>query len=140
MTTENDFDFGFSFEDEEIVSKPIVATPAPTVSNDQLLALQEKIDSLLDAQEQSLQNAYVTALEEKHKAKLKELLQLHVTETDSMLGKHILDNFETEVANFTRVLPRDYANVLSIREKATSAGIDPDSETVWQEILEVTNG
>jgi glutamate synthase (NADPH/NADH) large chain len=73
-------------------------------------------------------------------ARLKELLQLHVTETDSMLGKHILDNFETEAANFTRVLPRDYANVLSIREKATSAGIDPDSETVWQEILEVTNG
>jgi hypothetical protein len=76
MTTENDFDFGFSFEDEEIVSKPVVATPTPTVSNDQLLALQEKIDSLLDAQEQSLQNAYVTALEEKHKAKLKELESL----------------------------------------------------------------
>jgi glutamate synthase (NADPH/NADH) large chain len=79
-------------------------------------------------------------LAENDRAKLKELLQLHVTETDSMLGKHILDNFETEAANFTRVLPRDYANVLSIREKATSAGIDPDSETVWQEILEVTNG
>lgn len=71
MSTENDFDFGFSFEDEEPIVKSTAATTAP--SNDQLLALQEKIDSLLDAQEQTLQNAYVTALEEKHKAKLKEL-------------------------------------------------------------------
>ena len=71
MTIENDFDFGFSFEDEEAVTKPVVTTVAP--NNDQLLALQSKIDSLLDAQEQTLQNAYVTALEEKHKAKIKEL-------------------------------------------------------------------
>ena len=79
-------------------------------------------------------------LAEEDVSRLQELLRLHVAETESMLGKHILDNFESEVANFTRVLPRDYANVLSIRAKATSAGIDPDSETVWKEILEVTNG
>ena len=71
MTIENDFDFGFSFEDEEAATKPVVTAVAP--NNDQLLALQSKIDSLLDAQEQTLQNAYVTALEEKHKAKIKEL-------------------------------------------------------------------
>ena len=70
MTTENDFDFGFSFEDDEFASKP----SAPTATNnDQLLALQAKIDSLLDAQEQTLQSAIVKAVEEKHKAKLKEL-------------------------------------------------------------------
>ncbi|MEY4639850.1 MAG: hypothetical protein RLY13_848 [Actinomycetota bacterium] len=79
-------------------------------------------------------------LADEDQTRLRELLQLHVAETDSMLGKHILENFSTEVANFTRVLPRDYANVLSIRAKASSAGIDPDSETVWKEILEVTNG
>lgn len=71
MSTENDFDFGFSFEYEEPVVKSVAAPPA--ANNDQLLALQAKIDSLMDAQEKSLQNAYVTALEEKHKAKLKEL-------------------------------------------------------------------
>jgi len=69
---DNEFDFGFSFEDEEAVVKT-VAPAAPTANNDQLLALQAKIDTLLDAQEQTLQNAYVAALEEKHKAKLKEL-------------------------------------------------------------------
>lgn len=70
MTT-NDYDFGFSFEDEEAAASP-APTPAST-NNDQLLALQNKIDSLLDAQEKSLQGAYVTAMEEKHRAKLKEV-------------------------------------------------------------------
>jgi len=68
---DNEFDFGFSFEEEEPV---IQKTAAPTTaSNDQLRALQEKIDTLLDAQEQTLQSALVKAMEEKHKAKLKEL-------------------------------------------------------------------
>jgi len=71
MPTENDFDFGFSFEDEEPVVK--AAPQQPAANNDQLMVLQAKIDSLLDSQEQLLQNAYITALEEKHKSKLKEL-------------------------------------------------------------------
>lgn len=74
MTIENDFDFGFSFENEEPIVKP--AAPVQTANNDQLLALQAKIDSLLDAQEQTLQSALVKAMEEKHKAKLKELESL----------------------------------------------------------------
>lgn len=65
----DDYDFGFSFEDEEIV----VPKATPAANNDQLAALQAKIDSLLDAQEKTLENAYVTALEEKYKAKLKEV-------------------------------------------------------------------
>jgi glutamate synthase (NADPH/NADH) large chain len=73
-------------------------------------------------------------------AQLKKLLEKHVAETDSQVAKNILGNFETEVANFTRVLPRDYASVMSIRAKATANGMDPDSEAVWKEILEVTNG
>ena len=71
MSTENDFDFGFSFEDEETLIKP--APLAPVANNDQLLLLQTKIDSLMDAQEKSLQSAYISALEEKHKARMKEL-------------------------------------------------------------------
>jgi hypothetical protein len=61
----NDYDFGFTFEDEEIV----LSSPPPAANTDQLLALQAKLDSLLDSQEQLL----VTALEEKYKAKLKEV-------------------------------------------------------------------
>jgi hypothetical protein len=69
MAIDNDFDFGFSFEAEE----PIIKPTAPVVNNDQLLVLQTKIDSLLDSQEQALQSALVAAMEEKHKAKIKEL-------------------------------------------------------------------
>lgn len=69
---DNEFDFGFSFEDET-EQLTITTNSQPTLSNDQLATLQAKIDSLLDAQEQGLQNAYVQALEEKHKAKMKEL-------------------------------------------------------------------
>lgn len=72
MPTDNDFDFGFSFENEE----PVVKSTTQTANNDQLLALQAKIESLLDSQEQTLQSALVTAMEEKHKAKLKELESL----------------------------------------------------------------
>jgi len=69
---DNEFDFGFSFEDEESATRTTTTTQS-TANNDQLLALQAKIDTLLDAQEQTLQTAFVAALEEKHKAKMKEV-------------------------------------------------------------------
>lgn len=72
MSTDNDFDFGFSFEDDE----PLIKSSTSTANNDQLLTLQAKIESLLDSQEQTLQSALVTAIEEKHKSKLKELENL----------------------------------------------------------------
>ena len=64
----------------------------------------------------------------------------HLAETGSAVAERILANFEAELAHFVRVLPRDYAAVLSIREKAVAEGIDPDGEVVWEQILEVTRG
>jgi glutamate synthase (NADPH/NADH) large chain len=72
--------------------------------------------------------------------RLRELLESHVAETDSNLAKQLLANFDSEVANFTRVLPRDFANVVAIRERALTDGVDPDSDEIWKQILEVTNG
>jgi len=72
--------------------------------------------------------------------RLRELLEAHVAETDSSLAKQLLANFDSEVANFTRVLPRDFANVVAIRERALNDGVDPDSDEIWKQILEVTNG
>ncbi|MEY4743969.1 MAG: hypothetical protein RIR34_1308, partial [Actinomycetota bacterium] len=63
-----------------------------------------------------------------------------VAETGSAVAMRILDNFAAEVEHFVRVLPRDYASVLSIREKAVANGVDPDSSEVWEQILEVTRG
>ncbi|WP_314454081.1 glutamate synthase large subunit [uncultured Microbacterium sp.] len=71
---------------------------------------------------------------------LRDLLAKHVAETDSTLGRRLLDDFETEVDNFVRVLPRDYAAVLQTRQEAMSEGLDPDGDVVWKRILEVTGG
>lgn len=71
---------------------------------------------------------------------LRNLLENHKNATGSMLASRLLSNFEESASQFTKVLPTDYANVLEIRARATSNGIDPDSETVWAEILEATNG
>ncbi|MGX1694833.1 glutamate synthase large subunit [Microbacterium keratanolyticum] len=71
---------------------------------------------------------------------LRDLLEQHVSETGSELARRILGDFDTEVANFTRILPRDYAAVLRTRAEAEADGLDPDGDIVWNRILEVTRG
>jgi prenyltransferase beta subunit len=58
----NDYDFGFTFADEE-ETRPKAAVP-----NTELKALEEKVDTLLNSQ--------TSLLEEKYKAKLKEVENL----------------------------------------------------------------
>jgi hypothetical protein len=65
----DDYDFGFSFADEEFSTTQVVTES----SNEEITELKEKLDALLSAQEQSLNSAMVTAIEEKYKAKLKEV-------------------------------------------------------------------
>ena len=82
----------------------------------------------------------LTGLDADDAQKLKELLSEHVQHTDSPLGQALLGNFEAELANFVRVLPRDYARVMEIQRNASAEGIDLDGEEVWTQILEVTGG
>jgi glutamate synthase (NADPH/NADH) large chain len=79
-------------------------------------------------------------LEAADEVKLRELLEQHVALTGSPLGKELVTNFATEVSNFMRVLPRDYARVMEIQRNANVEGIDLDGEEVWTQILEVTGG
>lgn len=69
ITPTEDYDFGFSFEDNEVIPSTSSATP----NNEEISELKEKLDALLSAQEQTLNSAMVTAIEEKYKAKLKEV-------------------------------------------------------------------
>ena len=71
---------------------------------------------------------------------LRELIELHQTETKSRIGEWILENFDSELENFSVVMPTDYASVREILEDAEQAGMDPDSSEVWGKILEATNG
>jgi glutamate synthase (NADPH/NADH) large chain len=69
------------------------------------------------------------------------LLIRHELETGSKLAARLLADFEATVSDFTKVLPRDYANVKKIQAAATLNGEDLAGSAVWQRILEVsTNG
>ncbi|KJL35775.1 MAG: glutamate synthase large subunit [Microbacterium sp.] len=71
---------------------------------------------------------------------LKDLLERHVAETESVLAASLLERFDEEIGNFVRVVPRDYAAVLQTRQEALAQGLDPDGDVVWNRILEVTGG
>ncbi|GAA1444613.1 glutamate synthase large subunit [Leifsonia poae] len=71
---------------------------------------------------------------------VRDLLERHVAETDSALAAELLSNFDETVAKFVKVLPRDYAAVLQMRQTAVDEGLDPDGDIVWNRILEVTGG
>ncbi|WP_439593268.1 glutamate synthase large subunit [Microbacterium sp.] len=71
---------------------------------------------------------------------LRDLLTQHAKETDSALAASLLADFDSEIDNFVRVLPRDYAAVLQTRQNAVAEGLDPDGDVVWNRILEVTGG
>ena len=75
-----------------------------------------------------------------YRRQLFDLLEQHVAETDSTLAAALLADFEAELENFVRVMPRDYAAVLETRQNAVAEGLDPDGDVVWNRILEVTGG
>ena len=71
---------------------------------------------------------------------LRDLLEQHVAATESAFGADLLERFDDVVADFTKVLPRDYATVTDIRREALESGLDPDDHDTWQKILEATHG
>ncbi|MGX5680420.1 glutamate synthase large subunit [Schumannella luteola] len=71
---------------------------------------------------------------------LRDLLQRHVDETESVVAARMLENLEETAQRFTKVLPRDYAAVMETRQTAIDEGLDPDGEIVWGRIMEVTGG
>ncbi|MFV0320465.1 MAG: glutamate synthase large subunit [Microbacterium sp.] len=73
-------------------------------------------------------------------AMLRDLLEQHTVRTGSRRARDILDDFESEIDRFVRIVPRDYAAVLQTRQAAIAEGLDPDGDVVWTRILEVTGG
>lgn len=71
---------------------------------------------------------------------LRSLLEEHEEKTGSPLASDLLDDFDAAAAEFVKVVPRDYVLVLKAREDALAEGLDPDSDVVWNRILEVTGG
>jgi glutamate synthase (NADPH/NADH) large chain len=71
---------------------------------------------------------------------LTDLLERHFAETGSAVARNLLSDLPASLAEFTKVVPRDYAAVLETRQLALDEGLDPDSDVVWSRILEVTGG
>ncbi|MDH6532966.1 glutamate synthase (NADPH/NADH) large chain [Aurantimicrobium minutum] len=71
---------------------------------------------------------------------LKDVLENHLSETGSPRAAELLAGFSQTVGEFVKVVPRDYAAVLEVRQEAEAAGIDPDGDATWQKIMEVTGG
>ena len=73
-------------------------------------------------------------------SELRELISRHALETDSHIARRILESWETELANFSLVMPSDYASVMQILHESKDSGLDPDGPEIWERILEATNG
>ena len=73
-------------------------------------------------------------------AGLKAIVETHAAETGSAFAASLLVNWPATAERFTAIVPRDFQQVTIIRNTASAAGIDPDGEEVWAQIMEVTGG
>ncbi|MGH8939377.1 MAG: hypothetical protein ACRDV2_08495, partial [Actinomycetes bacterium] len=60
--------------------------------------------------------------------------------TRSAVGAALLDDWRTASRRFTKVMPRDYKNVLLARAGALEAGFDHDSPETLTAIMEASRG
>jgi glutamate synthase (NADPH) large chain len=71
------------------------------------------------------------------------LVARHLEETGSAVAASLLDGDALTgeaLSRFTALVPRDYARVTALRERATAEGNDPDGADVWQQIMEAVRG
>ena len=61
---------------------------------------------------------------------LRRILQDFVKETDSARGKKILENFESYIPSFKKIVPKDYQKMLSIISKYEEQGIPHEDALV----------
>lgn len=82
----------------------------------------------------------ICGLDDEETAHVVELLQRHVELTQSEVARKLLAYLPSSMARFTRIEPKQYASVREIVARSEAAGLSPDDASVWQEILEVSNG
>ncbi len=72
-------------------------------------------------------NMEMVALEKMEKlgeiADVKKMIENHVEYTRSSLGSSVLDNWDSNVSKFVKVIPKDYQRMLEAIERATQAGL-----------------
>ncbi|MDQ1290200.1 MAG: glutamate synthase large chain, partial [Actinomycetota bacterium] len=77
-------------------------------------------------------------INDEESAELYELVTRHRAVTESAVAWRLLQDWRGARARFTKVLPRSYAQVISVRREAEREGLDLDSDEVWARIMEAT--
>ena len=77
-------------------------------------------------------------LEESDREMLTQLVENHAAYTDSDRAQELLDNWEAEIENFTRVMPDAYAEVIEDRERDDVRNELPESATLEAGELQTT--
>jgi glutamate synthase (NADPH/NADH) large chain len=57
--------------------------------------------------------------------RLQAVVRRHAEETESEVALRLLADWDTAIARFTKVMPRDYKRVLLLSERASEQGLDP---------------
>jgi glutamate synthase (ferredoxin) len=68
---------------------------------------------------------------------LKDILKDYVKETDSVLGREILGNYESWIPCFKKVVPNDYQKMLTAISKFEEQGISHEN-AVFEAFEEIT--
>ena len=80
----------------------------------------------------------MTEVGERHDVELlKSLIQKHVAETGSELGKRILDDFDAYLIHFKKIIPNDYQRMLTEISRAEERGLHHD-EAVLEAFKKIT--
>lgn len=70
----------------------------------------------------------------KEQEEVHEMIRRHVQYTSSPLGQKILDNWESDISRFTKVIPKDYQKMLEFLSLAQQEGLSGDE--AWQAAFE----
>ena len=97
-------------------------------------------DSSVNAEALSADDLRLLKPNKEQALELRDLIELHQAETQSRIAGWILENYDSELENFSVVMPTDYASVREILADAEQTGMDPEGSEVWGKILEATNG
>ncbi|MEY4175200.1 MAG: glutamate synthase large subunit, partial [Actinomycetota bacterium] len=62
----------------------------------------------------------------------------HVRHTDSVVGRRLLEAWDTEAGHFKRVMPVDYERVLGVMQTAEAEGLDEDATLA--RVMEASRG
>ncbi|MDY4131302.1 MAG: hypothetical protein SOX88_08310, partial [Treponema sp.] len=57
---------------------------------------------------------------------VKSLVEQHVAETGSTVGKNLLADWDGSISKFKKIIPNDYAKMLKLIAEEESNGVDHD--------------